>query len=300
MGDMGIMRVSFIIPTRNRREALLNCLESVDKQRYSATELIVVDDASDDGTESAVRERFPQAVVVRLEERRGQGPALVTGAALATGDIWINLDDDGYLASDDSIERAAAYFADDDDLGAVCFKVVAPDGSVRHREIPLRSKRLPTADTDIGYFLGGAVAFRARALIAAGGYPQDVEYFSWEHDVAFRMFKAGYRMLFAPEIRFVHLAIPSPHNSIDREAGYASIEMRLAARYLPTPYAQVHAGLWAGKSLAQSAMRGSVGSTVRAVRDATASWRTIRADSSRRLTMPETRRLSRLSGRTWY
>jgi len=219
---------------------------------------------------------------------------------VATGEIWVNLDDDGFLPDPDTISRAVRFFAADPDLGSLCFKVVAPDGSVRRREIPLRSKRLPTTDTEIGYFLGGAVALRASALRAVGGYPSGVRYFSWEHDVAYRLTQGGYRMLFTPSIEFVHRAIPSPHNTIDREAGYADVEMRLAARYLPAPYAQVHAALWAAKSLAQATLKGHPGSTARAIWRCIGEWPSLRRDAGSRLTRAQTRRLGRVSGRTWY
>jgi N-acetylglucosaminyl-diphospho-decaprenol L-rhamnosyltransferase len=300
MENMPDLRLSFIIVTRNRVSSLMRLLDSIEGQTYACRETIVVDDASEDGTADAVKARYPHIRCLTQPERRGVGPGLELGSAQAAGEVWIELDDDAWLASSDSAASVASRFADSPGLDVLCFKVEAPDGSVRRREIPRRDKRLPEVDTPIGYFLGGAVAFRATSLRAAGGYPVDIAFASWENDVAFRMFKAGFHTVFAPSIVVVHEAVPSPYNTLEREANYVRNEIRLAARYLPAPYAQVHAALWIALSLAQAVVRGHLSATFAAVREGLRSWGMLRADARDRLTSGETRRLSALSGRTWY
>jgi len=188
--------LSFIIPTIDRRDSLLRCLSSVAEQDYPHVEMIVVDDNSVDGSREAVMAAYPQTQYITNPSRVGIGPALAMGSDLANGEIYVNLDDDGLLATSDAATRIAALFEQQPDLGAICFRCERPDGSIRHREIPLRNKKLPATDTDIGYFLGGAVAFRASALDAIGGYP-NVEYYSWEQDVSFR------------PVSYTHLTLPT-------------------------------------------------------------------------------------------
>lgn len=300
MKNMPDLKLSFVIVTRNRVEALMRLLDSIDAQTYRMRETIVVDDASDDGTTDAVKARYPHIVCLTQPERGGVGPGLDRGSAQATGQVWIDLDDDAWLPSPDAAGEIARRFASDPGLDVLCMKVEAPDGTVRRREIPRRDKRLPTVDTPIGYFLGGAVAFRATSLSAAGGYPLGIPFASWENDVAYRMFKAGRHTVFAPGIRVIHAAIPSTYNTLEREANYVRNEIRLAARYLPAPYAQVHATLWIALSLAQAVRKGHVGATLGAVREAVRGWGMLRKDAGTRLSVDETRRLSALSGRTWY
>lgn len=300
MKNMPELKLSFIIVTRNRVRSLMRLLDSIEAQHYAFRETIVVDDSSGDGTADAVKARYPHIRCISQPERRGIGAGLTRGSLEAAGEVWIELDDDAWLPDPGSADEVARRFADSSDIDVLCFRVEAPDGSVRRREIPHRDKRMPAIDTPIGYFLGGAVAFRASSLRAAGGYPTDIAFASWENDVAFRMFKAGFRTVFAPGIRVVHEAIPSPYNTLEREANYARSEIRLAARYLPAPYAQVHAGLWIALSLAQAAARGHLRHTLRAVREALSDWGMLRADTHDRLTLGQTRRLGALSGRTWY
>lgn len=296
---MDSRKISFIIPTIDRKDALLQCLRRIHAQSYPNKEVIVVDDNSMDGSREAVLAEFPDTIYLRNPGRVGIGPALEQGSRASSGAIWVNLDDDGYLAQDDAADKIMHYFDTQPDLAAICFRVEAPDGSVRHREIPLRSKRMPEAPTDIGLFLGGAVAFRASSLEEVGGYP-DVEYYAWEQDVSARFIKAHRRILFAPDIRFVHLAIPSPQNTGDRESGYVAIRMKLAARYLPAPYAQVHSAIWIGYSLMAAARKSHLRDTWRTVVAGLRDWPSHRADASKRLSLSDTRRLSALSGRTWW
>jgi glycosyltransferase involved in cell wall biosynthesis len=91
--------VSICIPAYNSFKYIDATLASIKKQTYKKWELIVVEDASNDGTESVVKEfsqKVPQKVVyVRNEQSKGPGGARNVAATLAKGD-WI-----AFLDSDD-------------------------------------------------------------------------------------------------------------------------------------------------------------------------------------------------------
>ena len=65
-------RVSVVVPTRNRRAALGRALASVEAQTYRDLEVVVVDDASTDGTAAWLSARFPAIRVVSPPERGGR------------------------------------------------------------------------------------------------------------------------------------------------------------------------------------------------------------------------------------
>jgi glycosyltransferase involved in cell wall biosynthesis len=88
------IRVSVIIPTRDRREAVLVALHSVQAQTRAVDEIIVVDDGSSDATAQVVRDAFP-AVTVMVQDHRGVSAARNRGIAAARGN-WI-----AFLDSDD-------------------------------------------------------------------------------------------------------------------------------------------------------------------------------------------------------
>lgn len=89
-------RVSIIMPTRNRASLLRRALFGVRAQTVRDTEIIVVDDASTDGTLAMLASEFPRVKVVRHRFSRGASAARNSGVAVATGD-WIFFHDDDDL-----------------------------------------------------------------------------------------------------------------------------------------------------------------------------------------------------------
>lgn len=102
---------SVVIRCYNRRDRIANAIESVLAQSHQDFEIIVVDDASTDGSAEWVAERFGNNSKIRLEchdTNRGAGAAANTGVAAANGDVIAFLDsDDCYLADCLGAHRAA-------------------------------------------------------------------------------------------------------------------------------------------------------------------------------------------------
>ncbi len=97
------MRISCVIPTKNRPEMTCRAIASVAAQDTPVSEIIVVDDGSTDHTVALVAARFPE---VRLLQRSGLGPGLArnAGVADACGEVVMFLDSDdvwleGHVAS---------------------------------------------------------------------------------------------------------------------------------------------------------------------------------------------------------
>ncbi|MCX5876022.1 MAG: glycosyltransferase family A protein [Deltaproteobacteria bacterium] len=87
------MRISCVIPTRNRPEMTCRAIASVIAQDTPVREIIVVDDGSTDHTVAFVAARFPE---VRLLQRSGLGPGLARNAGVdaACGEVVMFLDSD--------------------------------------------------------------------------------------------------------------------------------------------------------------------------------------------------------------
>ena len=86
--------VSVVIPTYNAVNTIRRALDSVLAQTYEAiTEIIVVDDGSEDETPDFVRTNYPDARVIE-QENAGAAAARNTGVAAATGEYVAFLDDD--------------------------------------------------------------------------------------------------------------------------------------------------------------------------------------------------------------
>lgn len=86
------MRLSVIIVSYNTRDLLCRCLESLD----SEYEVIVVDNASSDGSVEMLKESFPQAVLIENSENKGFGAANNQGFGVMTGEVALLLNSDAF------------------------------------------------------------------------------------------------------------------------------------------------------------------------------------------------------------
>jgi glycosyltransferase involved in cell wall biosynthesis len=89
--------VSVIICTRNRRELVTRAINSVLAQEFVVTEVVVVDDCSEDGTVAMLRERYgDRIVVIALDTNRRVAYATNTGFDESRGEFIALLGDDDY------------------------------------------------------------------------------------------------------------------------------------------------------------------------------------------------------------
>ena len=93
------VRVSVVVPTRNRKEKLLTCLDALMRQTVlpQEFEVVVVDDGSTDGTKEALDARsFPFALRYLRQEGAGPGAARNLGISRAMGELVLFIGDDIY------------------------------------------------------------------------------------------------------------------------------------------------------------------------------------------------------------
>ena len=190
--------LSFLISTYNRREVLLNTLEKlreVDRDSRLITEILVVDNASTDGTADAVASQFPEVRLFREKKNRGVSPKNV-GLAEATGRFVIFLDDDSYPDAN-SVRTMIRIFSGRSEVGlAIVFDVVLPDGS--HE-----CKRLYPK-----VFIGCGTGFRRDALADAGGLPENYFMQAEEYALSMRLLRRGWDVRRYDDLHVTHLKTP--------------------------------------------------------------------------------------------
>ncbi|MFQ5415063.1 MAG: glycosyltransferase family 2 protein [Phycisphaerae bacterium] len=210
--------ISFVIATHNRRTIVLRTLAHVascglDRRDY---EVIVVDNASEDGTPDAAA---VHADVIMRRDRNDGSCAKAHGVPLAKGTYIVFLDDDAYPRPG-SIQRMIAHFERDASLAAAGFCIHLPGGHAECSAMP-------------GVFVGCGVGFRADALRRVGGLDATFFMQAEEYDVAFRLVQSGWRVAVFDDLHVEHAKTPRARRG-DRTAYYdIRNNLRIAARYLP-------------------------------------------------------------------
>lgn len=192
--------VTIVFLVYNRREELRTSLGKMLRDSdvpAGQLDVVVVDNASEDGSAEMVADAFPEVRVVRRDVNVGVS-GWNDGFAVARGDYVLALDDDCYLPPDGlrrAVEAAEAYRAD-----LVSFSVRSlqrPDYSFSETWIP-----------GLLAFWGCAVLVRRPVLERLGGY--DPAIFVWANELEFtmRFFDAGFRHLHLHEVEAVHMKDP--------------------------------------------------------------------------------------------
>jgi len=101
-----VTAISVIIPTHNRRALVSRAIASVEAQTEPPEEVIVVDDGSDDGTETDIRSRFPNVRYLR-RDHQGVSAARNFGIGIAKGQWLAFLDSDDVWLPDKLAQQRA-------------------------------------------------------------------------------------------------------------------------------------------------------------------------------------------------
>jgi GT2 family glycosyltransferase len=122
--------VSVVIVAYRARDYVLACLEALGENAGVPHEAIVVDDGSGDGTPEAVRERFPEAVVVAKPRNEGLCAGRNSALERIRGRHVLMIDSDTKVRPG-AIARLSQVLDENPEVGLVGPKLVNPDGSVQ-------------------------------------------------------------------------------------------------------------------------------------------------------------------------
>ena len=223
--------VSVIIVNWNTREILRDCLASIARETAATHEVIVIDNASTDGSAGMVAADFPDVVLIANTDNKGFAGANNQGLEVARGAHVLLLNPDT-IVLDHAIDRMLGWLADHGDVGCVGCQVMEDATTIqrtcfadptllnialvefglqrlnpRHRFWGRAEygdwDRTTGRDVDV---VSGMFMLVPRAVLDAVG-PLDDAFFiySEEADWCRRIRKAGWRCVFAPVARIVHL-----------------------------------------------------------------------------------------------
>jgi hypothetical protein len=213
-------RYSVVILTWNSRQHAAACLDSLAGAAPGyASELIVVDNGSHDGTPDLVLEHAPHARLVRNQTNRGVAAARNQGLVLSRAPVAIILDVDTVVMPG-ALARLLDFLASNPSVGVCGPRLLLPDGSIQPscqlfptvvdkiaRQLPmglgnrwLRDVELSDWNhdgvRDVDYVVGACQAIRRAALRDVGWLDERIFYGPEDVDFCIRMRLAGWRVTY--------------------------------------------------------------------------------------------------------
>ncbi len=237
-------KVSIVIITKDTKELLENLLKSINEDlslKPYIGEVIIVDNASTDGTEAMIRENFTTVIYVRNETNMGFAFSANKGFSLVEDEYVFFLNSDTILIQGE-LEKMIRFMDSNVDVG-ICgpqlvypdmrpqrsvaaipslwgeflpqkrFKVKGPKFKVQtvkqdHSQSSSTTQHSLTTIHrlfDVDSLIGAAILVRQEVVKTIDGFDERFFFFLEETDLCVRMWQAGYRVVFFPEARIIHL-----------------------------------------------------------------------------------------------
>ena len=224
-----VIDVSLLIVSHNTCDLLDACLDSIQSETRRAYEIIVVDNASDDGSAAMVRRRYPDVMLIENQCNAGFAAANNQAARHTRGRTLLLLNPDT-LVLEGAVDRLAAFMDANPDVGICGPRVLNREGRIAQScyRFPTlgNSLRLPLGYTPIRWLLrrnkgrrynlaveqpqpveavqGCALAIRADLWHRMGGLDETFFLYGEDTDLCYRTWQAGRRVTYLPQACIVH------------------------------------------------------------------------------------------------
>jgi N-acetylglucosaminyl-diphospho-decaprenol L-rhamnosyltransferase len=216
------MQLSYCVINTNGRDFLLDCLEAIRRTQPPDLEheVIVVDNASDDGSAEAIADRFPEVRVIERDRRAGITENLNLLLREAQGRFVLFLNEDaellpgavdallGALGSDPRAGAAGTMLLDPDHRPTACawrrqgLGAALAGALFLHKWLVTQSGGARTRE--VGWVRTAAFLIRSEAAKEVGYFDTDYFFYGEDPDFQKRLRDAGWRILHVPAARVVH------------------------------------------------------------------------------------------------
>lgn len=222
-----------IVASYNTRHLLDDCLRSLQQadKPPAGLEIIVVDNASTDGSQSMVSEKYPGVRLIACDTNRGFSAANNQGTAVARGQYILFLNSDTRV-SKEALVKPLEHLRTHPEVGAITVHLVYPTGQRdpdNHRGFPTPwnalchflglGQLLPNSRLFNGYFqsyedftrihpidviAGSFMMMPAELCRSLGGWDEDYFFYGEDIDLCYRIRQAGYQILYFPCVEVLH------------------------------------------------------------------------------------------------
>jgi GT2 family glycosyltransferase len=213
-----------VVLNTNRRVETLACLDSVERLAPARCQVVVLDNASTDGSVESIAEAFPEIEVHRLSTNRGYAGNNNVGIdlAISRGADWILLLNEDVVLAPDCLSELLAVAASEPSIGAVGPTVYHADEpaviqsaggrldrqwAARHRGQGERERGQFTEPCSVDWLSGCALMLRRTALDEVGRLDERFFYYWEEVDLCLRISATGRSIVQVPSARVWHSGV---------------------------------------------------------------------------------------------
>jgi len=256
----GAPKISVLVLNHNGGAVVQQCVRSVVELAWDNLEILVVDNASEDGSPDRIAEEFKARVKILRRAVNSPTAGRNQGFREATGDYILSLDNDIVLTDRMILQKAAAILQKFSQVGALAFRI----GSSENPQQPLPEHWWHPVECGQGrerffytdWFAEGAVVFRREALAATGGY-EEILFHGFEAvDLALRLLESGFDILYCPNLTAIELRVRGFQPVVRNRINYLSLRNKLWTAWKDYPFLRaMYFGLTRSSAAAVRALR---------------------------------------------
>jgi GT2 family glycosyltransferase len=197
--------LSIIIVNTNNRKLLEECLASIYKNtRKVSFEIIVSDNASTDGSQEMVKNKFPQVFLIENQENLGFIKASNLGLRNYHARYALLLNDDT-VVKDSALDKLVEFMDHHPEAGACGPKLLNLDGSIQ-RQGGLLGKRFWRSKNPVAvdFVIGAALIVKKEVIDKVGILDENLYFYNDDLDWCVRIRKAGWKIYFLPQAEVIH------------------------------------------------------------------------------------------------
>jgi len=222
---MGALTISII--TQNNRDYIDRCLKSIYSSfSHVAFEVVVIDNASQDGSAALIRDKYPQVHLITNPHQRGFSENH-NDVLRSAGTEYIALFNDDTIIKPNVIDTLVNYLETHPDVGVVGCRLIYPDhcfqpsfGSIPtplselfsifttsrfyHKLISPWALRRFRSPVEVGWLTGAALFIRRKAGEAVSFLDDDFVAYYEDVDLCYRISQKGWKIVYNPTVEIVH------------------------------------------------------------------------------------------------
>jgi len=250
-------KLSIIIVNYNTKDVLRDCLNNL-KDVYGDLEIIVVDNASNDGSAEMVKNEFKGILLIENDKNKGLAAANNLGYSIAGGEYLLYLGSDAF-PNKKTIKGVIDFMDANKEVGISTCKLVLRDGRIdrdAHRGFPTPwasityfiglNKIFPKSKLLNRYFLGYQnmevpheidmcishfMMIRRDVFNTIGNWDEDFFLYGEDVDFCYRTKKAGWKIMYLPQFEAVHYkGVTVGVRKTSSDISPASVETKKLAR----------------------------------------------------------------------